>query len=318
MVRNSTVVALNNARYRYGLPAMLIVALNDDMTAPSPTRIVGGAGPFDFSGASVAAAVPISIRLDTNAVETFNLNMTVGIANISAVTVAELFGKINAAGFTDITASQEAVTNRLKIEYTGTGLVTFMQAYGEAARLGMIGQGKGCKFVTIDTAETLETTPTIKDGEERTMISANDDEQTMKLGNKQTGWEGTYTDQATDLALREILSGGTYNTTTGDYDAPLQTDPQIYFYMIAFQAEYEPGINVKGDLVRYIQSNFWKGGAKEGAAKKGGDWDKPTYALKGYEPRVWSVGTGKYVASPNHGEVSLTIPEYQALNVTAL
>jgi hypothetical protein len=113
------------------------MALNDDMTVPWPSRVVGGTGPFDFSGYATPAAVPLSIRFDTEVVMTFNLNVS-GIPGvvITAVTAAQLAALINAAGYVDILASVEAVTDRLMIEDTSTGVAhTFIQVYGAAAEL---------------------------------------------------------------------------------------------------------------------------------------------------------------------------------------
>ena len=118
-----------NAHYVFGILWARLMALNDDLTLPAPDNIIGGVGPFDYSGEADPSAIEMTIKFDNGAEDTQDVDLS-GVVDISAVTVAELWAAINAAGFTDITASAQAVTGRLKIIYSGTDTVTVMQVSG--------------------------------------------------------------------------------------------------------------------------------------------------------------------------------------------
>ena len=105
---------INNAKYHFGFEFLRIMAANPDLTPPSPSRIVGGIGPFDYSGAAVPAAVDLFIKIDGALDSVVAIDLS-GVGAIGAVTVAELFAAINTAAYTNITASQEAGTTRLLI-----------------------------------------------------------------------------------------------------------------------------------------------------------------------------------------------------------
>ncbi len=63
-------IKLVNARYSFGLDFFRAMRQNDDLTNPTPDRIVGGIGPFDFSGYATPAAVPLTIKFDNHAAVT--------------------------------------------------------------------------------------------------------------------------------------------------------------------------------------------------------------------------------------------------------
>ena len=54
----------DTARYAYGLDFTRLMPLNDDLTIPIPSRIIGGAGPFDFSFFPETALAPFLKNLN--------------------------------------------------------------------------------------------------------------------------------------------------------------------------------------------------------------------------------------------------------------
>ena len=102
----------DTARYGFGLVFARFMPLNDDLTIPIPTRILGGAGPFDFSGVDNIAAVTLITKIDNGTAETVTVDLS-GAADPTEVTVAELFAAINVAGPTDLTASEDGTTGRI-------------------------------------------------------------------------------------------------------------------------------------------------------------------------------------------------------------
>lgn len=308
-----------NARYWFGQPLMAIEPLNYDLTVPWPDRVVGGPGPFDFSGYATPAAVPLSIRFDTETVMTFNLNVS-GIPGVvlTAVTAAQLAVLINAAGFTDVLATVEAVTGYLMIEDTSTGAAhTFVQVYGAAAELSLIGQGKGCKFIIIDTTETLEISPDIQAGEKLELEDANALKTWIFTDSKRLGWKGTWTDTACDPYVKRILQGGSYTvdpiTGLGVYVAPLDTEAKTYFWMMTFQSCYARGANAKSDFLWYLWSKYWKGVADLGSETQGKSWVKVPYTLTGMAPKT-SAG----VAYGDTEEEELSKADFETLDVANL
>jgi len=308
-----------DARYLFGQPIMTIMALNDDLTVPWPDRVVGGVGPFDFSGHATPAAVPLSIRFDTEVVMTFNLNVS-GIPGvvITAVTAAQLAVLINAAGYVDVLASVEAGTDRLMIEDTSTGAAhTFIQVYGDAAELSDIGQGKGCQFVVIDTTETLEISPDIEAGEKLELEDANALKTWIFTDSKRIGWKGTWTDTAIDPNAAKILQGGTYVvdavTGLGTYTPPLDTEQKTYFWMMTFQDVYARGANAKSDFLYYLWSRYWKGVADMGSKTQAKAWEKAVYTFTGMPPKDSS---DDFFADSDEVEISLA--DFVALDIANL
>jgi hypothetical protein len=247
-----------NARYSFGLEFARLMALNDDLTIPDPDRVVGGVGPFDFSGYATPAAIPLTVKLDADAEVTVNVNLTVGVADISAVTVAELVARINAAAIPDVTASQEIVplTNRLKLAYTGTEVVQYMQVYGDLAKLADIGQGFGCEFVRSDTLQSFGDTPTVKASETITVTDAQGSDTEVLTDEQRKGFTATVVDTADDPALLALMEGGDYDPVTGIYEAPLNDARKVYFYAEVYYAQYAEGTNKEADIIGYVRKYY--------------------------------------------------------------
>ena len=85
-----------NARYAFGLNYLRIRPLNADLSQPSADNLIGGAGPFDFSGASSAAAVPFVVKIDGGDEKKLTADLSSAVA-IAAVTGSELVAALNLA-----------------------------------------------------------------------------------------------------------------------------------------------------------------------------------------------------------------------------
>jgi hypothetical protein len=246
----------DTADYSFGQDFARFMPLNDDQTLPIPDRIVGGIGPFDFSGESNPASIPFITKIDNGAAETVNIDLS-GVAAIAAVTVDELFAAINLASPTDVVASKQAVTNRLFVEYNGTETPDYLQVYGAASLIGMIGQGLGAKFVKSDTVRVLTDTPILKEEETITTTDAKGLDTELLTDGYRKGATITITDTVNDdWELLQLIEGGTYDETAGTYETPTSEDAKIYFLIEIFYRKYTRGTNKEGDLVGYIRKFF--------------------------------------------------------------
>jgi hypothetical protein len=243
-----------DAEYMAFIKFFRILPLNDDKTIPTTERVIGGAGPFDFSAAYDTSAVEITFKQDGTA-ETIEFDVSTGVGSVdeTAVTVAELFAAINDASPANVTASQDTTTNRIKLALTVPGSVGYFQVYGEGAEIAMFGQGKGVKFVKSNTVKSLTNSPNYKESEEKSTQDSNGKETTIQTDSYKKGFSSALVDSAYDPEMGEIIEGGVWNSTTGQYDDPDSESTKIYFMYEAFYAKYLKGENKEGDLVGYYK-----------------------------------------------------------------
>lgn len=299
----------DDARYTLGILWVRFMAHNDDLTIPTPDRIMGGAGPFDFSGVANPAAVPMSVKIDNGAVETLNVDIS-GAVDTSAVTVAELAAAIVAAGFVDITATEDVTTGRLLIEYNGTETVNTLQIYGLCAELGLIGQGFGCEFIRSNTIREINVTPVRKDEERITTTDASGVDTEIVTDAKRKGFTATIVDTADDVNLLALIEGGTIDDTTGEYTDPTPDSPKIYFYIEAFFGMYSQGENQEADMIRVQRKiyQFCKGTEGDSAharAWRDGNYNITGTAYKDENEDIFGASKRK----------ELTIEQWEALDV---
>ena len=299
----------DNALYVFGIDFYRCMALNDDLTIPTPDRVIGGAGPFDFSGVAAIAAVPMSIKLDNEAVETLNLDLS-GAADPAAVTVAELAAAIVAAGFTDVTATTEAVTGRLHIYYNGTEAYNYMQVYGEAALLCLIGQGYGCQFQRCDTQQTITETPVNKDEETITVTDSHGRDTEIISDGYRKGCTIAIQDTANDYSLKELVEGGDWDPVTLIYEKPTSESRKIYFFVEMFTINYREGTNKEADIDSYTMHVYRSCKGSVGEETHERNWMIVTYNVTctPYEDELGVMHADKY-------ERKLKIEQYQALDV---
>jgi hypothetical protein len=239
----------------YGLPYILVTPRNDDQTEALPGNIIGGAGPFDFTGAATIAAVPLIAKIDNAAIETVLVDLSgAAVVDDTAVTVAELVTAIGLAPLTGIVASSEAVTGRLKfVAASGTRV----QVYGELAEIARIGQGLGVKIVTSNTGKSFSTTPIVKDEETFTNTTAAGVDIEIITDGYRKGVSGSFIDTVNDFFLRRMFEGGSINATSGQYDVPTSLSTKIYFKIEIFYPQYLVTTQKEAEITRYMLETIY-------------------------------------------------------------
>lgn len=298
-----------NANYDFGLPFVMFLQLNADLTLATPDRIVGGIGPFDFSGVANIAAVPFTTKIDAETELTVNLDLS-GAVDPAAVTVTELFNAINTAAPVDIVASMDA-NNRLFVEYNGTENPEFLQVYGAAALLGQIGQGLGVKFIKSDTIRTFTDTPIQKDEETIPTTDAQGLDTEILTDGYRKGISVVIADTVgSDWEMKQLIEGGVYDETAGTYEVPTSEDNKVYFSMYAFFAQYTRGTNKEGEQIGYIRAFYksCKGVVGDGTHER--NWSDGNFTVTGTSYKDESD-----VISGDTIFLEYTVEEYDALDV---
>ena len=256
-----------SSRYSFGLKFTRFMPLNDDQTSPlssavdaaADDEIIGGAGPFDFSAVDDDSAVPITVKLDNADAVVSTIDVS-GAVSQSAVTVDELVTALDAMFLAEsllLDASAQAGTGRLKIVSSDTAdPPDYIQIYGQAAEIAMLGQGLGVKFIKTDTLKSMGDAPILKDSETFTTTDANGLDTEVITDGYKKGATLTIIDSAEDWELLELLEGGTYDDSVAgaeSYDAPTSENTKKYFLIEAFYTVYEEGTNKKADIVGYVR-----------------------------------------------------------------
>lgn len=296
-----------NAKYDFSMCFVRFTPLNDDLTQPEAANIIGGVGPFDFSGAVAPAAVPLLTKIDATAEEQVDLDLvTPPVADITAVTVTELVSAIGVASPTDVTASAEAVTGRLKLVFASG---TDVQAYGEAATLSEIGQGKGVRIISSNTMQSFSDNPNLKDEETFTTTDSKGIDTEVVSDGYRKGVAGSLSDTAMDYLIRMIVEGGVYDETNELYSVPTVLTKKVYFKIEVFSARYLVGTNKEADLVDYIEETIYsaKGSFSDRTKERG--FVNAVYNYTATSPKVAGVVT------PDSDEQVLTIAEFEALDL---
>jgi len=295
--------------FYFGILWVRFMAMNDDSTLPSPDRIMGGAGPFDFSGVDNPATVPMSVKIDNGETETRNVDIS-GAADIEAVTVEELVDAINAAGFAEVTASVDITTGRVLIQYNGTEDVYVLQVWGICAELGRIGQGLGCQFIRSNTIQSINVTPVRKDEERIAITDAQGKDTEILTDGYRKGFTAVIVDTVEDLNLLELIEGGTINDETGEYTDPTSESEKKYFYIEAFYGRYSEGENKEADMTGVRREFYQSCKGTEGDANRERNWKNSNYNITGtsYKDENEDI----YGASRR---LDLSVEEWEALDV---
>jgi hypothetical protein len=248
-----------NARYEFGLHYVQMFALNYDLTIPAPTRIVGGIGPFDFTGVADDEAVPMTVAIDGTS---YDIEVDISAAvKQSAVTVEELVIALNAV-FDDvglpiaITASKEAVTNYLLLVCDTVGAVAF-QAYGECAELAGIGQGFGVKIFTSDTFRSMNETHVRKDSERITTTDAWGIDTEVITPGYYKGVTLAAVDTAEDWEMYGLLEG-TLVADDGSLSSPTFETERPMVGIKLYYAKYHQGQNHEPEMEGYRMVTFYR------------------------------------------------------------
>lgn len=237
------------ARYSYGLSRTRLRALNDDLTRAEYNNVMGGAGPFDFTSVTATiTAVPIFFKVNNGSVvsETFDLTAAVDKA---AVTVDEIVTSLTAAGVTGWTFTKDTGTGRIKMVNATTD--ADVQVYGIGARLMMIGQGKGLKWIKSDTVQTFNNTPSLKEDTTQTVTDANGKDTEVIIDGYTKGWTGTLVDTAEDFEMMELIESGTLSTDATEYIAPISSTRKVTFEIESYNPYYGQGTNNEDQITGY-------------------------------------------------------------------
>ncbi len=276
--------AKNKLSFMFGLELARFMALNDDGTIPQPDRLIGGVGPFDFSGSEDKSAVELITKLDAGDEETSALDLSDAV-DIKKVTVAEVIAAINAASPTELSAALEPKTDRIMLVCTD-GNVKYVQVYGEAARLARFGQGWGLKFIKSAALKSIDVEPTVKESETITTTAANGQEASIVTRAYKKGVSGTIVDSEDNLELRAFIEGGTLkldgSVFGGTYEDPTEDSEKPNFLIQAFYEVYREGLNEEGkDLVGYYLEEFRNCSGTFGSESHGRAFKDGNYAFIG-------------------------------------
>lgn len=290
-----------SADFVFGPREVKIFPLSPDKSTPIPLdggalsalTVYGGVGPFDFSGAAVPATVPMSVKLDNGAVETWPLDMTVAIS-LSAVTATEFITAVEAAnaaaGFVGVTATVDS-RGYVQIDVDSVTTELYLQVYGEAALLAEFGQGYGMQGIMIDTQQSVAVSPTNKDSETITITDSNGKDTEVLTDGYRKGFTGVLTDTARDNAVRAIVEGGIVNATNNTYHAPNSDSVKSYFCMEVARAFYSKGTNLEEALEGYILTRFLIATGTFGDDPGGREWFAYVYNITGTEYKDPVAGT---------------------------
>lgn len=301
-----------NARYEFGLHYMLFRALNDDLSQPTGDNIIGGAGPFDYSGATSIAAVPMTVKIGTSAAVELEIDLAAAV-NKKAVTVDELVVALNAAFTADtiaLTATKVAETERLKIAHL-TEL--YVQVYGQAAEIAMIGQGFGVKLLISDTMQSFGNTPVRKEGERITVTDAWGYDTEVMTDGYYKGFTASIVDTASDWEILALLEGTPIDPATGALSSPTFGTKRPIVGIEAFYGVYREGQNYEADLVGYRKSEFFhcKGLGGEKTRERG--FSTSPYTVEG---KTWVDDAG--TEHPAWKSTPMTKADFAALNIENL
>lgn len=307
-----------NAKYEFGLPFTRFMPLNDDLTIPVPTRLLGGTGPFDYSGVADDTQVQLYIKQDNGTATSILVDISAA-SDTSAVTVAELVTALNttatpAIATISMLASSAAGKNgstRIKLATTETTTPPdYIQVYGEFAEIALFGQGLGNKFVKADTLKTGNFTPVLKDDETITTTDAQGRDTEIITDGYEKGKSIPIVDSAVDPEMKVIMQGGSYDSITGLYESGTSESTRYYFYAEFYYPYYSRGTNQEGDIVGYIQKVIRNGKGTQGEDAHGRDWTEGNYTINAvtYKDENDDLYGALY-------EVELTIAEYNALDL---
>lgn len=307
-----------DARYEFSVLGVKIWPLNADFSTTLPLNegnlsslvAIGGVGPFDFSGVSTPAAVPMTVKIDNGTPETQTIDIS-GAGSQSAVTATELAAAIEAAnaaaGFVGVTAT---VTNsRIQIAVDTVTTQKYIQVYGEAARIGEFGQGAGLQAIILNTQQSVSVDPTQQDSETIEVVDSNGKTTSIITDSFRNGFTGTLTDTSIDLALRAILTGGTLSESGTFYSVPNSESIAKYFAMEMVKSIYSRGTNKEQDLVGYFMHRFYTA-----VASRGGDAGDRTF-----QNQVYNITGTEYKDSAGniYGDSTIqsyTVAQYQTLD----
>lgn len=304
----------NSTEFMYFPVLFYIKQNNPDGGKVLPTRVVSAtSGPFDFSDAAVPAAVTLQIRTGTGSWVNDTVDLS-GVAAIGAVTVAELVTAITTAAVTNLTASAEAGTGKLKLELATPGSARWLQVRGEVATY----TGMTALILPGDTHKSIAIAPIFQEGEDLQTIGAVGKIVTVGPDTLRLGSNITITDRAYSDTLLSFIEGGTFvdnGFTERGYNPPGQNDPQPIFTVGAVYGMYHKGSNRQTAPVKYKWFEYPSCTGRRGDIAGDRNAQDITYTIKANQ--YVDPITGAVDDTDEYGQ-SLSLTEFANLNFLAL
>jgi len=306
----------NDADFVTGVKTSKIIPKNTDgstaLPYPGKTEVVAfsGLGPFDFSGASVITAVPLTIKIN-NVAETKAVDVDASSAAIGAVTAAELATAITAATFTGVTAIIDTRGYCEILNGAGDAETDYIQVYGECATIAEFGYGYGLQFIQLDTQKSFPMIPTNVDDESIETIDSNGKKTKVITPGYRDGLTATLVDSAVDNELRALLTGGSWNPTTKEFVAPLDDVVRPLLSIETLSLKYLKATNQKGDYIGAKLTRAFNMSSKEDSSGTGdNNFQDMSYSFTGtpYTDPETSVRYGDSMTR------DYTVAQYNALN----
>lgn len=301
-------------RYTFGSVMALFTPRNDDKTTPAADNIVGGIGPFDFSGFADPTEIPFTVKIDSETAVDLLVDISAAAAEVSAVTPAELAVALDAAFGTatlDLDASVDSA-GRIKIATTlSTDVPDRVQVYGEGAKVAMFGQGFGMKIVKMDTERTITVSPIVKESETISTTDSKGLDTELITDGYRKGATVSFVDTADDWELLTLMKGG-YINEDGEYEAQLPDQSFVSFIAEFYAEQYRKGTNNQGDqtgYVRYLHRNCKGSPAGDSTRERG--WMDGNYTFTGV-PYTDPSDDTMYA---DFAMAQLTIEEFEALDL---
>lgn len=288
---------------------------NPDGSLATPTRTVGGIGPFNLSGLT-ANTGNIKFIIDNGSEIDLDIDFTAA-ASQSAVTVDEVVTAAALAITSEpVVFSKEVSTGRLQIASTGSG-ETYMQTYGELVGYFGIGNAAsgstlGTKFKSFfDSVTGLARAKNLKEGEEVEAEAGDGTLWTVKTSDILKGENVTFTLQKDDKEFKELVLGGTYNSTNFSYKYPNTSQTiQPTFYMEAYIPEYDKGYQDRANIEGYNQIKWLNCVASEGDISN----DPKSWAPVPYNIKALEYNDGSSITSATE-EFELSVADVEALGL---
>ena len=243
-----------NQKTAFSIKGFRAMRSNPDGTLPTPSRLIGFLNTVDLTDIGTDLIASMSIKVDGGAVDTQDVDFS-GASDITAVTVAEAISALTTAAFTGMTWSADSITGRLKgVSSTGT----YVQVYGDLAPLLDFGQGvahggQGLKFVKAFTSTVSIGLPKNLKAREEIETEAGDGTlSTMIIEAVMKGVNPAIVTNQKDYDLMELIQGGTYDRTAGEYEPPTSNDTEHpIFWLDIYSPIYSQGTKKREDLAGY-------------------------------------------------------------------
>ena len=312
-----------NKKTAFGPQGFLISRNNPDGTPLSPTRVLGFYGTVDLSGyLADAYDCWLGVKINHNTEQYKEVDFSAAVSK-TAVTVQEMVDAINAAGFTDITASVDTATSRLLIAYSGAGTCNFLQVFSVdthpnfAAELDF-GQGQtfggegAIYYEAFDNTRTLNLPKNIKDAEEIENEAGDGTYIGVTVPAIVKGYDPVITIKDDDYEIKQLIQGGTWDPDDSSYIPPLTSETRKpIFNIIFFSPKYGKGTHLREDEDGYLRKDIFNMTGYEADV---------TYETKTLQEISYNCYAREYdneneVTQPYYKDWTLTPDEFDALHV---